>query len=75
MAIGPESEFAPSERHRLGFGTYKYIGFSKLGISNGGDPVYMLTNNTTSLISLITRRYSNWYPTWIGWVNNFYLEI
>ena len=75
LAIGPESEFAPSERHRLGFGTYKYIGFSKLGNDDGGDPVYLLTNNTTSLISLITRRYKGGYIKWIGWVNNFYLEI
>ena len=72
LAIGPESEFAPSERHRLGFGTYKYIGYSKLGYGEGGDPVYMLTKNTTSRIGLITRRYRGGYKTWIGWVSNFY---
>ena len=68
--IGPESnemsEFAPSERHRLGFGIYKYIGFAKLD-----SPVYMLAKNTTSRVSLILKN-SDGY--WVGWVNDFILE-
>ena len=70
LVIGPESnemsEFAPSERHRLGFGIYKYIGFAKLD-----SPVYMLAKNTTSRVSLILKN-SDGY--WVGWVNDFILE-
>ena len=70
--VGPESEseqmseFAPSERHRLGFGIYKYIGFAK-----SDSPVYMLAKNTTSRIAVILKD-SNGF--WVGWVNDFMLE-
>ena len=75
--IGPETEFAPSERHRLGFGNYKYIGFTKLSyrvwrygeiVDQRGAPVYMLEKDTTSRISLILYARDG---SLVGWVSIF----
>ena len=77
LVIGPESEFAPSDRHRLGLGNYKYIGFTKLNyevwrygemVDQRGAPVYMLEKDTTSRISLILNRRDG---SLVGWVSIF----
>ena len=51
LLIGPETKFAPSEREKLGFGSYKYIGLNK-EINDDvsprrGAPVYLLSQNTS----------------------------
>ena len=79
--IGDESKFAPSERYKFGFGIYKYIGM-KLPIADGEliflnssnltvdwrDPVYLLSQNTSSRVGLITRYLGRF---WFGWVNSY----
>ena len=77
LVIGPESKFSPSERKKFGFGSYKYIGLTKaindderhtFTFGSRGAPVYLLSQNESSRIGLITRDYHGF---WFGWVNYF----